>query len=102
MIGKAILEINPNAIFSINGGDGVDASTSNIEWLEDTTPISNEDINAKIEEIKVRDAHKAPRQRAYPSIQEQLDMQYHDAVNGTTTWKDKIAEVKADNPKLED
>lgn len=101
MIGKAILEINPNAIFSINGGDGNDASTSNIEWLEDTTPISNEDINAKIEQIKVRDAHKAPRQRAYPSIQEQLDMQYHDAVNGTTTWKDAIAQVKADNPKSE-
>jgi hypothetical protein len=26
-------------------------------------------------------------------------MQYWDSVNGTTTWKDKIAEVKADNPK---
>ena len=37
----------------------------------------------------------------YPSIQEQLDMQYHDAVNGTTTWKDAIAQVKADNPKPE-
>ena len=101
MIGKAILEINPNAIFSINGGDGVDASTSNIEWLEDTTTISNEDINAKIEEIKVRDAHKAQRQRAYPSIQEQLDMQYHDEVNGTTTWKDAIQAVKDANPKAE-
>jgi len=37
----------------------------------------------------------------YPSIQEQLDMQYWDAVNGTTTWKDAIAQVKADNPKPE-
>ena len=37
----------------------------------------------------------------YPSIEEQLDMQYHDAVNGTTTWKDTIAQVKADNPKPE-
>ena len=101
MIGKAILEINPNAIFSINGGDGHDASTSDIEWLEDTTPISNEDINAKVEEIKVRDAHQAPRQRAYPSIQEQLDMQYWDSVNGTTTWKDAIAKVKSDFPKSE-
>ena len=39
------------------------------------------------------------RQFAYPSIGEQLDMQYWDAVNGTTTWKDAIAQVKADNPK---
>lgn len=99
MIGKAILEINPNAIFSINGGDGHDASTSDIEWLEDTTPISNEDINAKVEEIKVRDAHKAPRQRAYPSIQEQLDMMYHDKKNNTTTWEDAIQAVKDAYPK---
>ena len=39
------------------------------------------------------------RQEAYGSVQDQLDMQYWDSVNGTTTWKDKIAEVKADNPK---
>ena len=25
-------------------------------------------------------------------------MQYWDAVNDTTTWKDHIAQVKADNP----
>ena len=37
----------------------------------------------------------------YPSIQEQLDMQYWDSVNGTTTWKDTIAKVKSDNPKPE-
>ena len=39
------------------------------------------------------------RAAAYPSLQEQLDMQYWDAVNGTTTWKDAIAKVKSDNPK---
>ena len=39
------------------------------------------------------------RQEAYGSIAEQLDMQYWDAVNDTTTWKDHIAQVKSDNPK---
>ena len=39
------------------------------------------------------------RQEAYGSIADQLDMQYWDAVNGTTTWKDHIAQVKSDNPK---
>ena len=39
------------------------------------------------------------RQEAYGSIAEQLDMQYWDAVNGTTVWKDHIATVKSDNPK---
>ena len=39
------------------------------------------------------------RRAEYPSLEEQQDMQYWDAVNGTTTWKDKIAEVKAKYPK---
>jgi len=39
------------------------------------------------------------RATAYPSIQEQLDMQYWDKVNGTTNWEDAIAKVKSDNPK---
>ena len=39
------------------------------------------------------------RQAEYPSIVDQLDMQYWDQVNGTTTWKDAIAKVKTDNPK---
>ena len=39
------------------------------------------------------------RQEAYGSIGEQLDMQYWDSVNDTTTWKDHIAKVKSDNPK---
>jgi hypothetical protein len=33
------------------------------------------------------------------AIGEQLDMQYWDSVNGTTTWKDAVAKVKSDNPK---
>jgi len=45
--------------------------------------------------------YKTARQSAYASIQDQLDMQYWDSVNGTTTWKDHIAQVKADNPKPE-
>ena len=44
-------------------------------------------------------SYKSKRRDAFPSIAEQLDMQYWDAVNGTTTWKDAIAKVKSDNPK---
>ena len=43
--------------------------------------------------------YKTARQEAYGSIQDQLDMQYWDKVNDTTTWKDHIATVKSDNPK---
>ena len=89
---KAILEINPDAKFIIRGDNPV-------EWIEGTAPISESDINAKIAEIATRDAHIEPRQKAYPSIEDQLDMQYHDQVNGTTTWKDAIQAVKDANPK---
>ena len=39
------------------------------------------------------------RARAYPTWQEQMDMQYWDKVNDTTTWKDAVAKVRLDNPK---
>ena len=45
--------------------------------------------------VDYTDARKAE----YPSLEEQQDMQYWDAVNGTTIWKDKIAEIKAKYPK---
>ncbi len=43
--------------------------------------------------------YKTDRQSAYATIQDQLDMQYWDSVNGTTIWADHIAQVKSDNPK---
>ena len=64
-----------------------------------TPVISNADILAKQAEIETRDAHITPRVRAYPSIEDQLDMQYHDQVNGTTTWKDAVKDVKDAHPK---
>jgi hypothetical protein len=39
------------------------------------------------------------RREAYPDIGEQLDMQYHDSVDGTTIWKDAIEAVKVLHPK---
>jgi len=39
------------------------------------------------------------RANEYPELKEQMDMQYKDLLNGTTTWKDAVAKVKSDNPK---
>jgi len=39
------------------------------------------------------------RRRAYPPIDEQLDMQYHDQEDGTTTWHDLIESIKLKYPK---
>lgn len=90
MIIEAILKINPEAVVSVSGDK---LETCTIEWLEGTPEISKADIQAKINETQYQ------RDRIYPSIQEQLDMQYWDLVNDTTTWKDKITQIKTDNPK---
>jgi hypothetical protein len=99
MIINAILKINPNAVVTVRGDD---ISTCEIEWHNGTTPIPKADIEAKMVEVQAEyDANQYQRDRAtaYPSIQEQLDMQYWDKVNGTTNWEDAIAKVKLDNPK---
>ena len=96
---KAIQKINPNAEVVIRG---IDINTCEIEWHNGTTPIPKADIEAKMVEVQAEyDANQYQRDRAtaYPSIQEQLDMQYWDKVNGTTNWEDAIAKVKSDNPK---
>ena len=97
MITEAILKINPNAQVSVNGDD-----INQITWHNGTTPIPKADIEAKMVEVQADyDAKQYQRDRVYPSIQDQLDMQYWDSVNGTTTWKDAVAKVKSDNPKPE-
>lgn len=39
------------------------------------------------------------RQSEYPSMADQMDMQYHDNINGTTVWADTIQAIKDKYPK---
>ena len=99
MIIDATLKINPNAEATVRG---LDINTCEIEQHNGTTPIPKADIEAKMTELQAEyDANQYQRDRAtaYPSIQEQLDMQYWDSVNGTNTWQDKINEIKTKYPK---
>jgi len=92
---EAILKLNPTAEVSVSAED-----INSIVWENGTTPIPKADIEAKMVEVQADyDAKQYQRDRVYPSIGEQLDMQYWDSVNGTTTWKDAVAKVKSDNPK---
>ena len=69
-----------------------------LEFSDDDYAQAKIDLgNSKWDEQE--NGYKSARQEAYGSIPDQLDMQYWDAVNGTTTWKDHIAQVKSDNPK---
>ena len=97
MLNKAILKINSTAQFSINAND-----INQITWHNGTTPIAKELILAKVAELQAEyeaNQYQRDRAKAYPTIQEQLDMQYWDKINGTNNWQDAINAVKAQYPK---
>ena len=94
-ITSAIKELRPNSSFGVRG--------STIIWNDpNNTQPTEKEINDKIAELQAAyeaTQYQRDRSTSYPSLQDQLDMQYWDSVNGTTTWKDAIAKVKTDIPK---
>jgi hypothetical protein len=94
---KAIQKINPTAQVSVSGED-----INTITWHNGTAPIAKELILAKVAELQAEyeaNQYQRNRAKAYPTIQEQLDMQYWDKINGTNNWQDAINAVKAKYPK---
>ena len=94
---KSILAINNKAEVTVNADD-----INQITWHNGTTPIPANEILAKQQELIAEyEANQYQRDRAkeYPTIQEQLDMQYWDKINGTNNWQDAINAVKAKYPK---
>lgn len=53
-------------------------------------------------EEEKKQAYKDKRRLEYPTIADQLDMLHHDAVNGTTVWRDALTSVKVKYPKPAD
>ena len=72
------------------------------EWnVSGVTQPTDEQLNAvdSAADLEERQsAVRATRKSAYGDLGSQLDMQYHDNVDGTTTWKDHVANVKTANP----
>ena len=96
-ISKAIKAINNLAEFTYQSED-----INSIKWLNGTTPIPANEILAKQQELITEynsKQYQRDRAKEYPSIQEQLDLQYWDKVNGTNKWQDAINAVKAKYPK---
>tara|TARA_R100001530_G_scaffold109803_1_gene77166 strand:- start:234 stop:542 length:309 start_codon:yes stop_codon:yes gene_type:complete len=72
------------------------------DWMSASPQPSEAEIEAADAEWQAEyDAHEYARLRAtaYAPIGDQLDMQYHDQQDGTTTWTDHVAEIKARYPK---
>jgi hypothetical protein len=85
---KAIYALYPQVVTVDDGTGAFDAQGNQVS-------IDIDAVNA----WQDPDTYKYQRMAEYPSIQEQMDMQYWDAINGTTTWQDSINAVKAKYPK---
>ena len=102
-IATAIHNLKPEYEFGIEYVVEDIDGTPTLRWLQDIEDKpTDEEIDAKITDLQTAynsQSYSRERISNYPSIEDQLDMQYWDSVNGTTTWKDKIAEIKTANPK---
>ena len=68
------------------------------EAVEVSKP-TKEDLTNWMTEFDLQYRQNLARQaRVYPSINDQLDMQYHDSVDGTTTWIDAVKAIKLEHP----
>ena len=98
----AIRKAYPNAVLIDDGTGAFDASGNEIS-LDNSlvtaarTTLDNEFAATLYQRQRTGEA--GTTDTIYAPIGDQLDMQYKDAVNGTTTWKDHVAAVKAKYPK---
>jgi len=87
---EAITALRPGSEW-YSTADGV------LHWIsKDTTAPTEDEIAAKLTELKAAAKHKLQRQEEYPSIEDQLDLLYHSGFDG---WKAKIKETKDKYPK---
>jgi hypothetical protein len=89
----------PNVKFEVR--DDSNGEGAYIASFDGTMPTEEEltVYEAEYNDYKASILYIEQRKSEYPSIEDQLDMQYHDGINGTTTWKDAIDAVKLKYPK---
>jgi len=80
----------------------VDDSTGAFDVNDNPVVLDQSLINTETARLQTDHDSKAyarARADAYAPIGDQLDMQYHDSVNGSRTWLDHIEAVKEAHPK---
>ena len=98
------MALDHEAIYSAYSGTVVSIDDSAGAFDKDGKSVTLDNTKVAAARKSIDDAlaatkYQRDRELAYASVGDQLDMQYWDAVNGTTTWKDHVAKVKADHPK---
>jgi|DEB0MinimDraft_6_1074348.scaffolds.fasta_scaffold23154_4 hypothetical protein len=70
-----------------------------LKWQNQSKPQPTKEQFDAIKE-QLYPSYKEDRANEYPSIQEQLDMQYWDKINGTNIWEETITAIKNKYPKV--
>jgi hypothetical protein len=90
----AIKNLYPSALTIYDGGNVLDSNNEVIEI--DESKVNTEIIRLQAEYVSQEYARN--RKTEYDALN-QLEMQYDDKANGTTTWEDAIAAIKTKYPK---
>jgi len=99
---EAIRKAYPSVVTIDDGAGAFDASGNAISLTQSDIDAARVTLDAEAAAIlyqSQRTGAAGTTDTIYASVGDQLDMQYKDAVNGTTTWKDHVAAVKAKYPK---
>ncbi len=83
------------------GGNVMQGIDDDLEYWDVSGDTAVHDDVAKAADEAAVVATQYQRDRDYGSVADQLDMIYWDQVNGTATFKDHVAAVKAAHPKAE-
>ena len=81
-----------------SNGQGPYIKEWNVSGVAQPTDEQLNAVDSAADLSERQNAARAARKTAYGDLGDQLDMQYHDSVDGTSTWKDHVAKVKTDNP----
>ena len=81
-----------------SNGQGPYIKTWNVSGVAQPTDEQLNAVDSAADLSERQNAARSARRTAYGDLGSQLDMQYWDNVNGTTTWKDHVAAVKTANP----
>ena len=80
--------------------NGINGSIT--EWNLDIAKPTEAQLNAleaQANEVERINNIRSQRANNYPSLADQLDMQYWDKINGTNKWQQAINAVKQKHPK---
>ena len=106
---KALVDINGNITDVVEAGvefqvyEGADATCIWMDVpadvvLDEHTIVVNGSFVERLDSRDTIEGRSIARRVSYGDIGEQLDMIYKDELNGTTIWKDRIANIKATMP----